>query len=473
MIRAALAAAVVAGAGLGCGGQATLPAEVAGADTALAACRAKADEDERLACFTALHAVTPLEAPPTVSDARFAAGVGLFTSTRLSGTGTVACVSCHANNNAGIEGPVTIGGRTLTRALHPSLRGGAVDDPANTRSIARNAPDLVNKLLGGPRVMFHDGRVALDGRGGFLTPMGDQLPPGLENLLAAQALVPLLTRDEMLGYAPGSNGGRSENAVAGLVGDPVETDPWPVWNALMQRLREDPALFASLAAAFPDVPADRLGIVHVANALAAFQTRRWNATGSSHGFHGWLRDRTRWPLAAEQRRGALIFFDHGGCARCHHGPRLSDGRFHNLAVPQIGPGHGRGALETPPVDRGRHEVTGQDGDRYGFLTPSLWEVRATAPYFHNGVYDSLEKTLRHHLDPAAHARAFRCERDAPLAQDGVRVACRDSIDAPALYADMLDRLAPELQGPPALSEQEIADLLAFLRTLSNGNNGGG
>jgi cytochrome c peroxidase len=141
-------------------------------------------------------------------------------------------------------------------------------------------------------------------------------------------------------------------------------------------------------------------------------------------------------------------------------------------VPQIGPGFGSGAAGTPRADKGRYEVTRQDADLYAFLTPSLWEVRATAPYFHNGVYDSLEQTVRHHLDAAGHAQAFRCDSDAPLLQAGVRVECRDSQNAPALYATMVQRLAPQLKDPPVLSDAEIADLIVFLKRVTNGNNGG-
>lgn len=473
LLAAAAAAALLLACGGGGGGAVSNPTDTGASDSAMAACRAKASPDEQLACFTTLYGVTPFEAPPVVSDARFAVGVSLFTSTKLSGTGKVACVSCHANNNAGVESFAMIDGGTLTRALHPALRGGDADDPANTTSIHRNAPDLVNKLLGAPQFMFHDGRVAVDGKGGFITPVGGQLPAGLESLLAAQALMPLLTRDEMLGYATGSNGGRSENAMAGLASDPVEANPQPVWNAVMQRVLADPALAAGLAEAFPEVAPSNLGIQHVANALASFQTRRWNAGGSVYGFHGWLRDHERWPLAANELRGALVFFDKGRCAQCHNGPKLTDSKFHNLAVPQIGPGFGSGVGETPRSDKGRYEVTRQDADLYAFLTPSLWEVRATAPYFHNGVYGSLEKTVRHHLDATSHAQAFRCASDAPLLQTGVRVECRDSQNAPALYAAMVDRLAPQLKNPPTLSNAEIADLIAFLKKVTNGNNGGG
>lgn len=474
MSRGLLAAAVAAALTLAaCGGSGGTGSGTPDSAATPATCRAKASLDEQLACFTALYGVTPLETPPVVSDARFAAGRDLFTSTWLSGTGKVSCNSCHANNNAGVEGLAVIDGRSIARALHPSLRGGDADDPANTTSLHRNAPDLVNRLLGAPRFMFHDGRVALDGKGGYVTPAGDKLPSGLENLLAAQALFPLLAREEMLGFAPGSNGGRSENPTAGLSADPVEANPQPVWDAVMRRVLADPVLAGELAVAFPDVAPANLGIQHVANALASFQTRRWNAGRSIYGFHGWLRDRERWPLAAAELRGALLFFDKAGCSQCHSGPRLSDSRFHNLAVPQIGPGFGGGANATPRSDRGRYEVTRQDTDLYAFLTPSLWEVRATTPYFHNGVYSSLEKTVRHHLDAAGHAQAFRCASDAPPLQAGVPVECRDSQNAPALYADMVSRLAPELKASATLSDAEIADLIAFLNKLTDGNNGGG
>jgi cytochrome c peroxidase len=166
-----------------------------------------------------------------------------------------------------------------------------------------------------------------------------------------------------------------------------------------------------------------------------------------------------------------VFFDKGGCARCHRGPRLTDWEYHNLAVPQIGPGFGTGAAETPVSDKGRFEVTRNEADLHAFRTPSLWEVRATAPYFHNGVFQSLERTIRHHLDAAGSAQSFRCASDAPLVSPGVQVACRDSQSAPGLYVDMTTRLAAEMKAPITLTDEDIADLVTFLDQLANGGNG--
>ena len=57
-------------------------------------------------------------------------------------------------------------------------------------------------------------------------------------------------------------------------------------------------------------------------------------------------------------------------------------------------------------------------------------------------------------------------------QAGVQVACRDSQNAPALYAAMVGRLPSPLTSMPPLGDAEMADLIAFLKKVTNGNNGG-
>lgn len=45
---------------------------------------------------------------------------------------------------------------------------------------------------------------------------------------------------------------------------------------------------------------------------------------------------------------------------------------------------------------GRFLITGKEDDRYKFKVPSLRNVALTAPYFHSGVYTSLEEVLDHY-----------------------------------------------------------------------------
>ena len=417
------------------------------------ACASQTTQEGELRCLLNFSKVTQLDAPPTISEALFNAGLALFTSTDLSGTGTVSCSSCHATNNAGTE---------TTLALHASLKGGGA-------TVHRNAPNLVNKILNNPRYMFWDGRIAVNDGGGLTTPAGNNLPSGLDNVLAAQALFPMLARGEMLGFASGTNGGVSENSTAGLAvvegsptADPV-SNPLPVWNAIMSKVRADNAVFPQLQLAYPNLSASSIGIQHIANALAAFQTRRWNPSQPTVNFYAYLAGSA--DMTAAAKRGGILFFDKAGCYRCHNGPKLTDSKFHNLAVPQIGPGFGSGASETPKSDKGRYEVTGQSADMYAFLTPSLWEVKVTPPYFHNGVYATLDQVIRHHLNAATDAQSFRCA-NAPTG-----VLCRDSTNASTLYADMITRVTPEMQTPITLTDAEISDLITFLNQLTNGANG--
>ncbi|MBO9643090.1 MAG: hypothetical protein J7603_08200 [Pseudacidovorax sp.] len=393
-------------------------------------------------------------ARPVVDAALFALGQNLFSSTLLSGNQKVSCASCHATGNAGVDGLAL--GIGVDGTGSPPTRSG-------TPVIHRNTPALVNHGQGNRRFLFWDGRVAVRADGGFDTPAGSRLPAGLRDVTAAQALFPLISRTEMLGAYDPADG----NALADLVSDDaVEHNPQPVWDALMQRLRANAGFAAQLAAAYPGMAPADMGIAQAANALSAFQAQRWYELGSSNRLMAYAAGTGDLPDAA--KRGGLLFFGQARCARCHTGPLLSDQQFHNLAVPQQGPGFGSGAAQTPPRDLGRYETSGLDADRYAFLTPSLWEVKNTFPYMHDGVYATLEQAVRHHLDAAGTANVFRCPAAPAVA--GTPVPCQDSRSAPALYADMLAQLAPEMRTPVVLTDAELADLLAFMDVLTDGNN---
>jgi len=75
-------------------------------------------------------------------------------------------------------------------------------------------------------------------------------------------------------------------------------------------------------------------------------------------------------------RGMLNFIE-GGCVACHGGPMFSDYELHVLTVPE------NQKLEM--VDRG--------DDNFAFRTPSLRNLAYTAPYMHNGVFNTLEEVI--------------------------------------------------------------------------------
>jgi cytochrome c peroxidase len=157
----------------------------------------------------------------------------------------------------------------------------------------------------------------------------------------------------------------------------------------------------------------------------------------------------------EAKRGLKLFLGRGRCVSCHYGPQLSDNKFHTTGVPQQGehvpstdtgrnkdiiallasPFNSAGAfsddtttgrlagLTNPPPD----ETLGQ------FRTPSLRGVALTAPYMHSGQLATLEDVL-----------SFYDHGGSEPAQ-GVK-------------DPLLTRLF--------LSEQDKADLVAFLQTLT-------
>ena len=140
--------------------------------------------------------------------------------------------------------------------------------------VARNAPSLFNTGLG-LFYMFWDGHVSGFQAGPFESPAGPALPGGLPNVLAAQAMFPVVNRVEM----------RGEPGDVDVYGNPNELALYPdtawgeIWRAVMRRLLAIPQYQAMFAAAFPGTPAAQLGFAHAATAIAAFQMAALTTTG--------------------------------------------------------------------------------------------------------------------------------------------------------------------------------------------------
>ena len=107
-------------------------------------------------------------------------------------------------------------------------------------------------------------------------------------------------------------------------------------------------------------------------------------------------------------------------------------------------------------------VTGDPADAYAFRTPSLRNVAHTSPYGHSGAYGTLEGVVRHHLDPIASLNAY-LESVAVLPVElgeGDFAVMRDP-DEVAKIA-----VANALK-PVDLKEKEVAEIVAFLNTLTD------
>jgi cytochrome c peroxidase len=101
-------------------------------------------------------------------------------------------------------------------------------------------------------------------------------------------------------------------------------------------------------------------------------------------------------LNPSARRGLELFQNKGKCAFCHKGFNFTDSNFHNIGVPPRANDSGR--RNNSNHDEGRMAVTGRAGDRGAFKTPTLRNIAQTAPYMHNGVFETLEEVIEFYND---------------------------------------------------------------------------
>lgn len=215
---------------------------------------------------------------------------------------------------------------------------------------------------------------------------------------------------------------------------------------VLARLREatDVDYRGLFRAAFPEVVGDPIDWDHVFKAISAFERTLISADSRYDRF---LQGKAS--LSAQERNG-LALFGSAGCSQCHQQPNFTDQfvsvrtdrltvRYHNVGLYDL---DGRGAY--PAQNTGAEEITGNPADMGAFRVPSLRNVAVTAPYMHDGSVATLEEAV---LIMAAGGRVVT---SGPYAGDG-----RKNPHKSPLLRD---------QG---LSDEALADLVAFLHTLTD------
>lgn len=128
---------------------------------------------------------------------------------------------------------------------------------------------------------------------------------------------------------------------------------------------------------------------------------------------------------SEPQKAGLRAFITNGCAGCHTGPLLGGTLLQRFGVVK------EYWLETgsDKVDVGRFAATKKEEDRYVFRVPMLRNIAKTAPYFHDGSVDRLDRAVK----IMASVQLGRTLDDAAVA--GI-VAFLESLtgDVPAHYA---------------------------------------
>ncbi len=114
-------------------------------------------------------------------------------------------------------------------------------------------------------------------------------------------------------------------------------------------------------------------------------------------------------LSAAAKRGMQLFTGKAGCVRCHNGPLFTDQKAHNTGVPEnldlfLDPMNHQAFLAFAMYqgienymnlkrDPGYYNVTLDKADMGKFVTPTLRELKYTAPYMHNGMLATLEEVV--------------------------------------------------------------------------------
>ncbi|MEO0790886.1 MAG: cytochrome c peroxidase, partial [Bacteroidota bacterium] len=216
--------------------------------------------------------------------------------------------------------------------------------------------------------------------------------------------------------------------------DPL-TDPREMgghWPDILRYLKEDGYYSDAFVEAFKLEDESEITPVLVGQALAQFQRSLISYRSKYDRF---LRGEVE--FTDREKRGWAIFFDKaeeggefvglptGECAHCHAAPHFSNQQFFNNGIdlaPEL----------TEFQDLGRGGVTQMVSDNGMFRTPSLRNVSLTAPYMHDGRFQTLDEVLDHYNKGGEYA---------PNRSPNVR--------------------------PLGLSEQDKADLLVFLQTLTD------
>jgi parallel beta-helix repeat protein len=99
-------------------------------------------------------------------------------------------------------------------------------------------------------------------------------------------------------------------------------------------------------------------------------------------------------LTAAQRRGLTLFRSlKTRCFECHGFPTFANPDFKVIGVPDMPPNLVNTPTPTEGPDLGRAEIAGGEPYKRAFKVPTLRNVALTAPYMHNGRFQTLEEVL--------------------------------------------------------------------------------
>jgi cytochrome c peroxidase len=406
---------------------------------------------------------TPAAAAKPLS-AMAALGEKIFFDTALSSSGKLSCASCHspaaayAPDNAlavqlggpdlkrpGIRSVPSLGYMNATPAFSIGPESLFEIEPPPAAVVAPVA-QVASAPAGVPKAQSAAAAADLVPRGGFFL-------DGRADTLEEQAMGPLLSPFEM------------DNADA---------------HAVFEKLKAASYApdFAALFGAGIFADEDR-ALAEASFALARYEVEKTDFHPYSSKYDAYLRGTAS--LSADEAAGLKLFDDpkKGNCSSCHLDKITPDGQFPDFTDFEY---EGLGVPRNPAIPANadpKYYDTGICGpmrsDSYAkqasncalFKTPTLRNVATRHVFFHNGVFNTLEDVPHFYVQ-----RDTNPEKFYPKGADG---SVQKFNDVPVQYRgniDVLDAPFDRHSGQaPALTDGESDEVIAFLKTLTDGYGG--
>ncbi len=270
------------------------------------------------------------------STETIALGKALFWDPILSGKRDVACATCHHPANGYTDNlDLSIGVNAVGLGTNRHFL-----NPNTFAFVKRNAPTILNTAFNG-----------MDANGNVNLATAPMFWDSRVRSLEAQSVEPIKTLEEMRGNA------YSEAVALDSV------------VARLKRIPQYQQLFQSAFGNAQSITAANMGI-----AIASFER---TLVANNSRVDRYKAGETS-ALSALEIRG-MNAFQTVGCASCHSGNMFSDYQLHVLSVPDN--------AKNVQSDAGANNT-------YAFRTPSLRNLRITAPYMHSGVFQTLDDVIR-------------------------------------------------------------------------------
>jgi cytochrome c peroxidase len=320
-----------------------------------------------------LQPLQPPLAPPgnQPTFAKTQLGRALFWDEQMSASRTMACGTCHFSTHGGSDPRSLV---TNAASSHPGLDGlfGTPDDVTGSLGVQRAlgngdlvpsdfglAPQVTSRKAPSTLMAAYTPRLFWDGRanGPLVDPLTGQTVLQGQAALEVQVLAPPVSDVEM-----GHIGDDWSDVVARIAGsEPLALSPSvPAVLSNWIAGRTYPQLFAEAFGTTAVTPGRiAMAIASYERSLAPTQTPLDTFLATGQG------------LTPLEQQGFQLF-GQLNCVNCHAGNRFTDDQFHYTGVRPV------------DEDLGRFEVTGVQGDRGRFRTPSLRNVRDRGPFMHDG-----------------------------------------------------------------------------------------